>query len=246
MNANNWTISRSIVALTGSLFALATGTLSLLGFMRPLAYLRSCFRPPPLPSSPFRIPPLIYSLKFGGNTRSYARPAFASTTRTSRSSNTARPSSSISNDMHPHANTTLEEDAKNWSYVPAQGDRPGYFLYGASIHKSPADDREYRIIRLENGLQAVLVHDANTDKAAASLDVAVGHLSDPVSCRFFLLFFFSRLRFRSGCRNFRARVGFGHPRFFCTSITCPRARARIEGIGYTCFQFASVQPVYPP
>ena len=43
------------------------------------------------------------------------------------------------------------------------------------------DDREYRVIRLENGLEATLVRDATADKAAASLDVAVGHLSDPVS-----------------------------------------------------------------
>ncbi|KAI8989729.1 insulin-degrading enzyme [Trametes punicea] len=54
-----------------------------------------------------------------------------------------------------------------------------YEMYSKPIKKSPQDDREYRIIRLENGLQAMLVHDAKADKAAASLDVAVGHLYDP-------------------------------------------------------------------
>ncbi|KAH9857197.1 insulin-degrading enzyme [Lenzites betulinus] len=54
-----------------------------------------------------------------------------------------------------------------------------YEIYTKPIEKSPQDDREYRVIRLDNGLQATLVHDAKADKAAASLDVAVGHLYDP-------------------------------------------------------------------
>lgn len=37
------------------------------------------------------------------------------------------------------------------------------------------------MVRLENGLEALLVSDPKTDKAAASLCVRVGHLSDPVS-----------------------------------------------------------------
>ena len=56
-----------------------------------------------------------------------------------------------------------------------------YEVYSKPVEKSPQDDREYRVIRLDNGLQAMLVHDAKADKAAASLDVAVGHLYDPVS-----------------------------------------------------------------
>ena len=62
-----------------------------------------------------------------------------------------------------------------------QSDTTGSFRYFTKpIQKSPQDDREYRLIRLENGLEAMLVHDAKADKAAASLDVAVGHLYDPV------------------------------------------------------------------
>jgi insulysin len=38
----------------------------------------------------------------------------------------------------------------------------------------------YRLIKLENGLHATVIHDAKPDKAAASLDLAVGHLLDPV------------------------------------------------------------------
>ncbi|KAI9069108.1 insulin-degrading enzyme [Trametes sanguinea] len=64
-----------------------------------------------------------------------------------------------------------------WNRV-ATGPTP-HDVFSKPIQKSPQDDRDYRVIRLENGLQAMLVHDAKADKAAASLDVAVGHLYDP-------------------------------------------------------------------
>ncbi|GAA5969986.1 hypothetical protein JCM11641_000219 [Rhodosporidiobolus odoratus] len=47
------------------------------------------------------------------------------------------------------------------------------------IEVSPNDDRQYRFIILRNGLRALLIADAKTDKAAAALGVQVGHLSDP-------------------------------------------------------------------
>ena len=43
----------------------------------------------------------------------------------------------------------------------------------------PGSDRTYRAITLENGLRAVLIHDEDTDKAAASLDIQVGSANDP-------------------------------------------------------------------
>jgi insulysin len=67
----------------------------------------------------------------------------------------------------------------DWARVEKHGAIP-YLVYTKPIVKSEQDDRDYRIIRLENGLQATLVHDGKADKAAASLDVAVGHLYDPV------------------------------------------------------------------
>lgn len=70
--------------------------------------------------------------------------------------------------------------AGEWSPVIKPG-VPAYKIFTRPIRKSEQDDREYRVIRLENGLEATLVRDATADKAAASLDVAVGHLSDPVS-----------------------------------------------------------------
>jgi len=61
---------------------------------------------------------------------------------------------------------------------------PPYCVFTKPIQKSQQDDREYSLIRLDNGLQAMLVHDAKADVAAASLDVAVGHLHDPVNTPF--------------------------------------------------------------
>ena len=44
---------------------------------------------------------------------------------------------------------------------------------------SPFDDRDYRVITLDNGLQALLVSDPDADKAAASMNVRVGSAQDP-------------------------------------------------------------------
>lgn len=47
------------------------------------------------------------------------------------------------------------------------------------IIKSDNDQRDYQIIKLNNQLQVILIHDPKADKAAAALSVNVGHLSDP-------------------------------------------------------------------
>ncbi|KAJ7315592.1 Metalloenzyme, LuxS/M16 peptidase-like protein [Mycena albidolilacea] len=66
----------------------------------------------------------------------------------------------------------------DWERVtPASA--PPFSVFTKSLQKSEQDDREYRLILLENGLEAMLVHDSKANKAAASLDVAVGHLRDP-------------------------------------------------------------------
>ncbi|WP_404363581.1 insulinase family protein [Marinobacter sp.] len=45
--------------------------------------------------------------------------------------------------------------------------------------KSPSDENLYRYLTLDNGLEVLLVSDEASDKAAASLDVAVGSGDDP-------------------------------------------------------------------
>jgi len=45
--------------------------------------------------------------------------------------------------------------------------------------EAPAlDNRSYRVIRLPNQLEALVVHDPDSDKASAALDVNVGNFSD--------------------------------------------------------------------
>lgn len=45
--------------------------------------------------------------------------------------------------------------------------------------KSPNDNNEYRFIELDNGLRAILVSNKGADKAAASMNVAIGSGDDP-------------------------------------------------------------------
>ena len=46
------------------------------------------------------------------------------------------------------------------------------------LETSSLDDRSYRVVRLPNKLEALLVHDPETDKASASVNVNVGSFSD--------------------------------------------------------------------
>lgn len=48
-----------------------------------------------------------------------------------------------------------------------------------ALEKPLLDDRSYRVIRLPNQLEALLIHDPDTDKASAAMDVDVGSLADP-------------------------------------------------------------------
>lgn len=56
---------------------------------------------------------------------------------------------------------------------------PGKLTMGPPVEKSPADLRSYRALTLPNGLRVLLASDPTTNKAAAALDVHVGHFSDP-------------------------------------------------------------------
>ncbi|KAH7343303.1 Metalloenzyme, LuxS/M16 peptidase-like protein [Rhizoctonia solani] len=68
---------------------------------------------------------------------------------------------------------------EDWSTVPASAGLPGYSIFKKEIRKPEIDDRDYRYIKLENDLEALLIHDPKADKSAASLDVEIGHLHDP-------------------------------------------------------------------
>lgn len=46
------------------------------------------------------------------------------------------------------------------------------------LEKPIIDNRLYRVVKLPNDLEALLIHDPDTDKASASMDVNVGSFSD--------------------------------------------------------------------
>ena len=47
-----------------------------------------------------------------------------------------------------------------------------------NMERPALDDRSYRVIKLPNQLEALLIHDPETDKASGALDVNVGSFSD--------------------------------------------------------------------
>lgn len=47
-----------------------------------------------------------------------------------------------------------------------------------ALEKPDLDDRSYRVVTLPNKLEALLVHDPETDKASASLNVNIGNFAD--------------------------------------------------------------------
>jgi insulysin len=46
------------------------------------------------------------------------------------------------------------------------------------MEKPQLDNRTYRVVRLPNDLEALLIHDPDTDKASAAMDVNIGSFSD--------------------------------------------------------------------
>ncbi|CUS07597.1 unnamed protein product [Tuber aestivum] len=54
----------------------------------------------------------------------------------------------------------------------------GATLLADKLEQPALDNRSYRVIRLSNKLEALIVHDPDTDKASAALDVHVGNFSD--------------------------------------------------------------------
>ncbi|WP_281560000.1 insulinase family protein [Thalassomonas sp. RHCl1] len=57
------------------------------------------------------------------------------------------------------------------------GSQPG--TNSQQIIKSPADQRDYRYLTLENGLKVLLISDPRADKSAAAMDVSVGAYHAP-------------------------------------------------------------------
>lgn len=62
-----------------------------------------------------------------------------------------------------------------------------YATYTEALQKPDNDEREYRLIKLANQLEVLLICDPETDRASAALDVHVGSFSDPVKFKSTLL-----------------------------------------------------------
>lgn len=60
----------------------------------------------------------------------------------------------------------------------SQANTTGTQTLADKLEKPSLDNRTYRVIQLRNDLEALLIHDPDTDKSAAALDVAVGSFSD--------------------------------------------------------------------
>ncbi len=73
----------------------------------------------------------------------------------------------------------------SWKHIPAAGAVPPYRLFTGHLEKPSLDDRQYRVLELQNALRAVVIHDPDADKAAACLALSIGHMYDPVSLLFF-------------------------------------------------------------
>lgn len=62
---------------------------------------------------------------------------------------------------------------------PTPHSRPaGVERLAERLEKPLLDNRSYRVVKLPNQLEALLIHDADTDKASAAMDVNVGSFSD--------------------------------------------------------------------
>ncbi|KAK6079970.1 peptidase M16 inactive domain-containing protein [Seiridium cupressi] len=68
--------------------------------------------------------------------------------------------------------------APNGSALTMRDKKPSVERVTDKLETPSLDDRSYRVIRLSNQLEALLVHDAETDKASAAMDVNVGNFSD--------------------------------------------------------------------
>lgn len=54
-----------------------------------------------------------------------------------------------------------------------------FAVFTKDLEISAQDDMRYRLVRLANGLEALVIQDPKTDKSSAAMDIRVGHLSDP-------------------------------------------------------------------
>jgi insulysin len=71
----------------------------------------------------------------------------------------------------------VETSAANMS-LPQRSASTRASVLTDGMEKPQLDNRTYRVVRLANDLEALLIHDPDTDKASAAMDVNIGSFSD--------------------------------------------------------------------
>ena len=86
-------------------------------------------------------------------------------------------------ETNPQAQAEFEDDKKFWQLQDdGNSSSDSHFLYMLPLQKPQSDNKQYRLIKLMNELEVLLVHDPTTDKAAACMNLNVGACQDPVCC----------------------------------------------------------------
>jgi len=80
--------------------------------------------------------------------------------------------------LNPPANTTIYTRLPRLTFSRLVSKMAPIETITDKLETSELDDRSYRVVRLPNKLEALLVHDPETDKASASVNVKVGSFSD--------------------------------------------------------------------
>ncbi|TVY81559.1 putative zinc protease, partial [Lachnellula suecica] len=113
--------------------------------------------------------PLPLSLRFSPTSNKPSSRVFNHNPCTARSfSSTSATMSTLS---QPQTPSTLDSPLREHRHRPVE-------KLTDKLETPSLDDRSYRVIRLPNQLEVLLVHDAETDKASAAMDVNVGNFSD--------------------------------------------------------------------
>ena len=81
--------------------------------------------------------------------------------------------------MNQQKNPTKEASLAVTFLLVAAARLPASMSAADKIVTSASDDRTYRHVALDNGLNVLLIHDPSCDKAAAAMDVHIGSYSDP-------------------------------------------------------------------
>ncbi|PVZ99664.1 hypothetical protein BB558_004307 [Smittium angustum] len=68
---------------------------------------------------------------------------------------------------------------EGFELIESNGSIPYYEFTKTEILKPQSDDRNYKLIKLQNGIVALLVQDVNENKSCAAMNVNIGSLADP-------------------------------------------------------------------